>query len=95
MNPKPKRVVDRKFLDEHHKANCVVHRRPGCDPSHIQSRGARGDDVPENVLPLCNDCHRYQHQHGWLALSERHPEVAWELEARGWRLDERGRLRRA
>lgn len=29
--------------------------------AHIQSRGANGADVLENVRTLCNECHRAEH----------------------------------
>lgn len=37
------------------------------DPAHIQSRGSGGDDFC-NVVPLVNELHRLQHDHGWTHL---------------------------
>jgi 5-methylcytosine-specific restriction endonuclease McrA len=39
--------------------SCWTCGRPYADLHHILSRGAgRGDDVPENLMPLCRECHR-------------------------------------
>lgn len=40
--------------------------RTGCgekatDGHHVLLRSQRGDDLPENILPLCHRCHRDYH----------------------------------
>lgn len=32
------------------------------DVHHIQSRGASGDDVPDNLIGLCRTCHTKVHK---------------------------------
>ncbi|WP_422444340.1 HNH endonuclease [Thermoanaerobacterium sp. DL9XJH110] len=61
--PKPrKRIVDRKAIRAAKRPRCQV-----CGSTwmlcvhHIRSRGAGGDDVPENLVCLCADCHAKAH----------------------------------
>lgn len=74
--PKNKRIKDRKLLQEIRGQECAV---KGCFrkgmPAHIRSVGAGGDDVPENLVPLCADHHIRQHAMGWKVFKEKHPEI--------------------
>lgn len=63
-DPKPvKRIRDRgaikRKLSEHpHCRNC---QDMATDPHHILLRSNSGDDVEDNILPLCRSCHRLYH----------------------------------
>ena len=37
---------------------------PDATPHHILPRGAGGQDVAENLIPLCAECHCQVHQEG-------------------------------
>jgi len=63
MIPKPRRIVDRQAIRKARRARCQV-----CGSTwmlhvhHIKSRGAGGDDVPENLVCLCAACHEKAHR---------------------------------
>jgi hypothetical protein len=72
--PKPRRIEDRKTIDWvlHKRDGCCMyglhtHRTRACsgplDPHHIQTRGAGGDDVPENLITLCRTHHNLAQNH--------------------------------
>lgn len=92
--PKPKRKVDRDFLDTFHGMHCLACGRRGCDPAHVKTRGSFADDDWDNVLPLCRRHHVEQGQIGWKRFSSKHPPVALALESRGWSFDDLGKLRK-
>lgn len=81
---KNKRIVNRSFLDTFHNMNCLACNRRGCDPAHIKSRGSGGDDVYENVMPLCRIHHTEQGAIGWFRMADKHFKVALDLQAKGW-----------
>lgn len=74
--PKRKRIRDRALLAEVRGSPCCV---AGCrrrsDPAHIIPVSRGGDDVPENIMPLCRIHHIEQHSIGWQRFREQHPEV--------------------
>lgn len=96
MLEKPKRTKDRKFLDEVAKMPCTTCPKRGpSDPDHIISRGAGGGDTPENVWPLCRECHTKRHQLGLSQFAWRYPRAREALIARGFSFDnEAGRWRK-
>ena len=58
MIPKPKRIKDEKLLKEYRKGHCELCGNPyRLEVHHIISKGAGGDDVPENLITLCAFCH--------------------------------------
>lgn len=81
---KNNRIQNRPLLDTFHAMNCVVCGRRGCDPAHIVSRGAGGDDVELNLMALCRKHHVEQHSIGWNKMSEKHQSVNLDLESKGW-----------
>lgn len=59
----PKRIRDpeasrRKLLQEPLCRNC---RKQATDGHHILLRSQGGDDVEDNILPVCHQCHRDFH----------------------------------
>ena len=76
----PKRR-DPAFLNWMSEHCCVICGHPGCDPAHLKSRGAAGDDVG-NVVPLCRKHHTEQHAMGWPAFRFVYARVNFDLEAR-------------
>lgn len=62
MIPKPKRVVDKKAIEEARKPYCeLCGCREGVQVHHIKSKGSGGGDTPENLISLCWVCHRKVH----------------------------------
>lgn len=62
--PKRKRIEDQNILERYRNQKCCVEfcvSQSKSDPHHIKSVGAFGDDVDENIVPLCrwhhNDIH--------------------------------------
>jgi hypothetical protein len=92
--PKSKRKVDREFLDTFHQMRCLVCNRQGCDPAHVRTRAAGGDDDHDGVIPLCRVHHVQQGQIGFFRFCEKYPKVRLELEARGWAFDQKKSLKR-
>lgn len=84
MFQKIKRIEDSELLDTFRDQKCIGCGRWGCDPAHIKSRGSGGDDVADNLISLCRECHSEQHQMGWNRFSERRPAIHFELRRKGW-----------
>lgn len=90
---KTSRIKDENVLSQVRKMKCVhCGHPPPNDPAHIKSRGAGGDDVFKNLLPLCRKGHSEQHQIGWPAFVTKYPPVRKALYERGWVLGGFGRL---
>lgn len=69
FKPEP-RIVDRKALDramanhagKRDGGRCVACRRAqATEPHHVIYRSAQGDDLEDNIAPLCWFCHRIHH----------------------------------
>lgn len=61
--PKPTRVKDRRAIELARRDWCELCGRPGAvHVHHIRSRGAGGDDVLENLISLCPECHDLVHR---------------------------------
>jgi hypothetical protein len=86
VNPKVLRKKDRKVLDEIKNEPCSVCGRES-DPAHIKTRGAGGNDVHDNIIPLCREHHTEQGW-GWHRFIKRHPNVGALLKQKGWKLVE-------
>jgi 5-methylcytosine-specific restriction endonuclease McrA len=52
------------YLEEVYGNTCVLCFGDGNHPHHIVPRSAGGEDVEENIVPLCTDCHRDVHERG-------------------------------
>lgn len=85
---KKARSVDRKLLDTYHRMKCVACGKSPCDPAHIVSRGAGGDDVPWNVMALCRRHHSESHAIGWYKFAQKYLLVRKSLAIKGWAFDE-------
>ena len=63
MTPKPKRIRDPKAIEQARKEYCQYCGLGGqVHVHHIKSRGAGGDDIPENLISLCPSCHDKAHR---------------------------------
>lgn len=77
---KKKRVVNRAYLNWIARQSCSVcyssgeyHEDVGewlCNPCHIKSRGAGGDDT--QVFPACQKHHNEQHKLGMMAFETKY-----------------------
>lgn len=72
---KPIRIENKKLLAEIRKLNCLACGRRGSEAHHVSSKGSGGDDVADNLMPLCRICHTKIHQIGAVKMSEKHPTV--------------------
>ena len=59
----PKRIVDpeagkRKLALD---AKCRICQERASDGHHVLLRSQRGDDLEDNIVPLCRECHRRYH----------------------------------
>lgn len=84
MNPVPKkkRIVDKELKIKISGKPCQACRRyPPSDPHHVTTVGAGGDDVPENLIPLCRVCHQEWHKSGPTIMVKKYPSIMdWVVE---------------
>lgn len=67
----PKRIVDHEAVQRKVASDpvCRACSRRASDGHHIVLRSQGGDDVEENILPVCHECHmRYHAGQGTLKL---------------------------
>jgi len=77
---KEKRIVDKELLRSVSQMPCLVCNRYPSDPDHITTRGARGDDTPDNVWSLCRTHHQERHKIGLISLINKYPVLeSWLL----------------
>lgn len=81
------RIKSQQALSKVRGSSCVVCSKPS-DPAHIKSRGAGGDDIPDNLIALCRQHHSEQHQRGWVRFAEENINLLVALEAKGWVIEE-------
>lgn len=68
---------------------CLICAKPGPgDAHHVISRGAGGEDEPENLMPLCRFCHGLWHHKGILTMSKTFPKVENWLKLAGFEICE-------
>lgn len=97
MIEKPSRIKNLKLLEAVRKRNCegcgkVSTKDNPNQAAHIRSRGAHGDDVEENLLSLCANCHIFQHAYGWKKFLAEKPFLRQTLAQKGWRIAENNKL---
>lgn len=101
MNAKPQRIVDEELLAQVRRLPCMA--CSGADPyaaleavqsgasethpHHLQSRGAGGDDVAANCIPVCFTHHREFHDKGISHMNQKYPSIAAWLSIAGWKKD--------
>lgn len=81
------RIQDKALLKSVKSERCVICGKDS-DPCHIKSRGSGGDDVPENLIPMCRNHHGTQHSIGWSRFIELYPRVEEVLNSKGWKLEQ-------
>jgi hypothetical protein len=95
---KPKRIVDEELLETVRQLPCLACASIDPDgaraalhddgirshPHHLYSRGAGGNDVPENLMPLCFNHHRMVHSKGLSVMAYYHPVIKNWLISAGW-----------
>ena len=86
MLAKKKRIQNRRLLDSYHLMRCCECGREGCDPAHAKSKGSGGDDIKENVIPLCRKHHTEQHKIGVVTFAKKYPKVMMWYLTNGWEL---------
>jgi hypothetical protein len=84
---KKPRIQNKKLMKEYHSKECIICGKPAT-PAHIKGRGAFGDDVPENMAPLCGIHHTEQGQCGMTTFSRIRPTFKQWLLDNGWEFEE-------
>lgn len=84
--PKGYRIENTKALEECKLKPCLVCGRGEADPHHLKSRGAGGDDVEWNLIPLCRNCHTAIHKMGLTTFAKTQSVVKEFLVKNGWEL---------
>lgn len=81
MFPKCSRKVDEELLETVRLLPCMGCKAdPPNDPHHVTSKGAGGDDVWTNLMPLCRECHQEWHQKGPGYMIRTYPAIQYWLE---------------
>ncbi len=78
--PKPKRVKNPSLIKRIANEPCLICSKWPSDPHHITTRGAGGDDVGNNLMPLCHLHHVEWHQVGVSKMVHQYPDIAVWLE---------------
>ena len=76
--PKRKRIVNRQIIEEIKSYGCVVSNIECISPidaHHLTTVGAGGDDVAENLIPLCRLHHQLLHNIGTPEMAKRYIKV--------------------
>lgn len=88
MCVKKQRIVDPALLALVRTLPCLaclpIVSKPS-QPHHVTSVGAGGDDVPENLMPLCPEHHSMWHQSGPGYMVREFPVIRSWLEEAGRR----------
>lgn len=86
MFEKTKRIKNKKLMRSYEYMACLVcNLRLSC-AAHAKSQGSGGDDVKENLKPLCKKHHSEEHNIGSITFAEKYQSVMnWYL-SNGWEL---------
>jgi 5-methylcytosine-specific restriction endonuclease McrA len=83
-----KRIQNTKLLKTYHNKDCIVcGSRSGVAGHHVISRGARGHDIEQNLMPLCFSHHAKVHSVGLTSFVKIHNLEYW-MDENGWEFDE-------
>lgn len=77
------RIVDEGLLEQVRQLWCIACGIRPVHAHHVTSRGAGGDDVAENVMPLCPAHHAMWHKVGPTTMVAKYPSVRHWLELAG------------
>jgi len=81
---KKKRIVNRKLIEEAKEAPCIACGvMPAGDAHHVTSVKTGGDDVVNNLIPLCRGHHTEFHVMYWSRFMRAYPSVKIWLELAG------------
>jgi hypothetical protein len=82
---KPKRIENRKLLNEIKLQTCRACGRPGPnDPHHIRTVKSGGPDTEWNVISLDRRCHTMLHSLGYKQFFAKFPILEFYLKTLGW-----------
>lgn len=80
--PKKRRIENNELIAFVKTLPCIACRKtPAGDAHHVTTRKAGGDDVANNLMPLCREHHTAWHKSGPGLFIERFPSVRKWLEA--------------
>lgn len=80
---KKKRIVNKKLIESVRKLPCMACFEIANEAHHVTTVGAGGDDVAENLLPVCHVHHMEIHKGGWKRAIGKYPAIRSWLEAAG------------
>ena len=81
---KQKRIVNKKLISYiKNNSACVVCGAFPVDAHHITSKGAYGDDVESNLIPLDRKCHSMWHTKGIGYMINNYPQIRRWLREKG------------
>lgn len=80
LGQKKKRIEDLALISFVKTLRCVSCGRDGGDAHHMTTVKAGGDDVVDNLMPLCRGCHSMVHQVGYGRAIEQRPGIKMWLE---------------
>jgi hypothetical protein len=75
---KSKRIVNTALINVIKRGSCVICRSPNPDAHHVKSKKSGGDDVINNLMPLCRVHHIEVHKIGLSRFSDKYDNAqAW------------------
>lgn len=87
MFQKIKRKIDLKLLKSYKLKPCVICDSTPSDPCHIKSVGSGGNDLTNNLLPMCRSHHIEQHKVGMIKMMDKYDRLYEHMLALGWLLE--------
>ena len=77
---KQKRIQNEALCEMMREHPCYTCYGWPTEAHHLTTRGAGGDDVEDNLISLCRECHTKIHQYGLSKFAEKHPRILSFLE---------------
>lgn len=83
MFPKVKRIQNKALIQAIGQRSCIICGMKNPHVHHVTTRGAGGDDVENNLVPLCSAHHTEIHQVGNQAMADKYPAFHIWIEIQG------------
>ncbi len=82
------RIKNKKLMNSYHSTEECVICGLSATPAHIKGVGAGGDDVKQNMAPLCGKHHTEQGSTGMKSFANKYKSFKEWLLNNGWQFDE-------
>lgn len=72
---KTKRIENKELIKSIKEQSCLICNKSPVDVHHLTTKGAGGDDVESNLVPICRKHHSELHQYGLGKFSWKYPRI--------------------